>query len=157
MFYTYAVGYKGWGITKFGFTMNNVEKRVKQIGFNIHRDDFMCVAIEDYCESYAENLAFKKYGRNLWVSENKIFASPESNTGFVMRSGHTEVYNCPIEEAEDILRLASETRKIDNAYMQTKANERKIYSTLMDEYDDMEKISGSSWNPDRNPIKMIAA
>jgi hypothetical protein len=78
-------------------------------------------------------------------------------TRFVMRSGHTEVYNCPIEEAEDILRLASETRKIDNAYMQTKANERKIYSTLMDEYDDMEKISGSSWNPDRNPIKMIAA
>jgi hypothetical protein len=147
MFYTYAAGYKGWGITKFGYTSNDVETRLKQIGFNIYRDDFMCVAIEGECERYAEDLAYKKYGRNLWVSKTSIFASPESDTGFVMRSGYTEVYNCPIEEAEDILRLASETQKIDFAYMKLK--ERKIFSTPMED--------NTPNKSNLTPVKMIAA
>ena len=157
MFLTYAAGYKGWGITKFGTTHVGVEQRVKRIGFNVYRDDFICVAIEGNCENYACYLAAKKYGQNLWVVDNKTFASPTSPHGFVMRSGHTEVYDCPIEEADDILKLALQMKEIDIADMQRK--ERPIYTTLMEEYkaDGLKDGVVPSYDYNREKIKKIAA
>jgi len=154
---TYAAGYKGWGIAKFGITMRCVIQRVKRIGFNVYRDDFVCVAIDGNCENYAGYLAAKKYGQNLWVMDNGIFASPTSPHGFQMRSGHTEVYDCPIEEAEDILKLAMQMKEIDIADMQRK--ERLIYTTLMEEYkaDGLKDGVVPTYDYNRQIVKKIAA
>jgi hypothetical protein len=133
--WVYAWGMKGLP-TKIGYSKNNPYLRVQQcitnevytspefdmVAFNVTNKNIS----RGDLENRAHFLAALTYGRNIKALTTKEYGS------YKFKSGHTEVFNCSVEEASEIifkaLRLTKE--QADEATNLVRLNIERFLATL---------------------------